>query len=259
MQTELDLAHAAMEAAPDDDIARLRFYERLADGEVFLLLANAATDDRVTPDLFEVEGLTYALVFDHEERLAAFVGKIAPFVGMSGRALTAMLAAQGIGIALNPDAASSAMLIPPNAVDWLATTLAQRPAVMTARPVRVFAPRDLPEALLRTLDHKLAAAAGLAQAVWLVGVEYADGGRGHMLGFVGAMPEAERALAAAVGESLVFSGIDAGALDVTFLAAFDPIIGRLARVGLRFDLPELVTPAAPLAPGMDPGKPPKLR
>ena len=32
--TRLDAAHAAMEAAPDDGAARLRFYERLADGDL---------------------------------------------------------------------------------------------------------------------------------------------------------------------------------------------------------------------------------
>ena len=29
-ETSLDIAHAAMEDAPNDDAARLRFYERLA-------------------------------------------------------------------------------------------------------------------------------------------------------------------------------------------------------------------------------------
>ena len=42
--TPLDLAHAATEAAPQDDAARLRFYERLADGELFLLLEAEPTD-----------------------------------------------------------------------------------------------------------------------------------------------------------------------------------------------------------------------
>ena len=37
-ETPLDLAFAAMQAAPDEDAPRLRFYERLADAELFLLL-----------------------------------------------------------------------------------------------------------------------------------------------------------------------------------------------------------------------------
>ena len=36
--TPLDIAHGAMEAAPNDDAIRLAFYERLGDGELFLLL-----------------------------------------------------------------------------------------------------------------------------------------------------------------------------------------------------------------------------
>ena len=37
-QTPLDRAHASMMADEADDTARLRFYERMADIEVFLLL-----------------------------------------------------------------------------------------------------------------------------------------------------------------------------------------------------------------------------
>ena len=45
--TDLDQAHAAMETAPEDDTARLRFYERLADTELFMLLgAEAVTRSR---------------------------------------------------------------------------------------------------------------------------------------------------------------------------------------------------------------------
>ena len=53
----------------------------------------------------------------------------------------------------------------------------------------------------------------------------------------------------------------AGVMDVLFLQASDPMAARLARVGLRFDLPvpDRPTPQAPSAPGMDPSKPPKLR
>ena len=36
-------------------------------------------------------------------------------------------------------------------------------------------------------------------------------------------------------------------------------LARLARAGLRFDLPRFEPPAAPAAPGSDPDRPPKLR
>lgn len=82
-----------------------------------------------------------------------------------------------------------------------------------------------------------------------------------MLGITGAKDGAEAPLARAVNEALVFSGIEAGALDVVFLSETDPFTARIARVGLRFDLPEPQEPqrAAPTAPGSDPSKPPRLR
>jgi hypothetical protein len=46
---------------------------------------------------------------------------------------------------------------------------------------------------------------------------------------------------------------------VTFVEAEDPVVARLARVGLRFDLPERAAQSGPAAPGMDPERPPKLR
>jgi hypothetical protein len=54
--TDLDSAHAAMDAAPEDDAARLRFYERLADSELFMLLEGEPVADQIEPSLFEIEG-----------------------------------------------------------------------------------------------------------------------------------------------------------------------------------------------------------
>ena len=72
---------------------------------------------------------------------------------------------------------------------------------------------------------------------------------------------AEAALAQAVSDVLQFSGLDAAAIDVAFFEAQDEMAARLARVGLRFDLPRLSRPEGhtPPAPGLDPEKPPKLR
>ncbi|WP_296427742.1 SseB family protein [Yoonia sp.] len=258
--TDLDNAHAAMEAAPDDDAVRLRFYERLADTELFMLLGEEAADDQITPELFEIEDQSFSLVFDREERLSQFVGRAAPYAGLPGRTLVQMLAGQGIGLALNLDVAPSAMLIPAEAVDWLVATLANAPDETEARLTEVSPPVGLPEAVVTGLDRKLAIAAGMARFAYLAAATYEDGVRGHVLAFVDAAPGAEKALASAAGEALTFSGIEAGVMDVLFVRAADPLAARLARVGLRFDLPELAAaPQAPGAPGMDPDKPPRLR
>lgn len=257
--TALDRAHAAMEAAPDSDAARLRFYERLADGELFLLLKEEPQGDHIAPEVFETSDGPFVLVFDRELRLSAFSSRIAAFAALSGRSIVGMLAGQGIGLALNPDVAPSAFLVGPEAVDWLNATLEQRPDIVQARPEALTPPHALPEALLGALDTKLALAAGMARAAFLVGARHADGTLGNMLAFLDATPGAEDALARAVGETLSFSGIEAGVLDVAFFSSVDPVAARLERVGLRIDLPEAEAVGRPAAPGMDPDRPPRLR
>ncbi|MAY86756.1 MAG: hypothetical protein CML02_08595 [Pseudooceanicola sp.] len=259
--TPLDTAHAAMEAAPADDAARLGFYARLADGELFLLLTTEPAGDKIDPETFEIADGTFVLAFDREERLAQFVGRTAPYVAMPGRVLAGMLAGQGIGLGVNLDVAPSATLLPPEAMAWLADTVANAPSEVEARIAAVIPPRGLPESLVTALDTKLATAGGLAKCAYLAGVEYDSGAKGHMLAFVDAVEAARPALAGAVGEALTFSGIEAGMLDVGFFAATDPMAASLARAGLRFDLPEpeRPSPRTPSAPGSDPSKPPILR
>ncbi len=146
-------------------------------------------------------------------------------------------------------------------MDWLADLLDAAPEVVEALPEAFHAPKGLPQALVAGLDAKLARAGGLAGAALLVGVTYQGGRRGHMLAFVDAVPEAEAALARAAGEALAFSGIEAGEMDVAFVAGGDAATAAMAHVALRFDLPAPVRaePAAPMAPGTDPARPPKLR
>lgn len=260
--TTLDAAHAAMEAAPEDTPARLRFYETLAASELFLLLEDAVTGDTVTPRVFDVDGQGYVLVFDREDRLAEFAGGPAPYAALSGRAVADMLAPEGLGLGVNLEVAPSSILLPPDAVAWLSQTLASgTPDEVEAKAQSFHAPAGLPDSLLQGLDARLASAAGLADLAYLVGVTYDSGAKGHMLGIVDAVPGAEGALARAVGDVLNFSGLEAAALDVGFFSASDPVAARLARVGLRFDLPKPQSPDhVPGAnPGMDPARPPRLK
>ncbi len=256
--TPLDRAHAAMEAAPADEAARLAFYDCLAGAELFLLLQAEAEGDRITPEVFGLESGPVVLAFDREDRLAAFLGRPAPYAALSGRRLAAMLAGQGLGLGLNLDVAPSAMLLPAEALDWLAATLGQGTDAVEARIERLSPPQGLPEAVLTALDRKLAAAEGLARAAYLADVDYTGGAAGHLLAFIDAVPGAEAALTEAVAEALTFSGIEAGMIDVVFLPATGPVAATLARVGLRFDLPQPV-PVGPAAPGSDPDRPPRLR
>lgn len=261
IQTPLDRAHATMTAAPHDDAARLHFFERLGDAELFMLLETEATGDAVTPQVFDPGNGPLVLLFDREDRLSAFVGAQAPYAALSGRVIAILLAQQGLGLGLNLDVAPSSFLLDAAGVQWLAATLAHGPDEVEARLTEVSSPRGLPDVLIRALDTKLATATGLAHMAYLVGSADDAGKRSHLLAFVGAAQGAEPALARAVSEALTFSGIDAGALDVGFFDAAAPITARLARVGLRFDLPQPAPVRAPQAqaPGSDPDRPPRLR
>lgn len=259
--TPLDAAHAAMEAVPGDDAARLRFYERLGDNELFLLLTEEAQGDSLSPEVFDLAEGRFVLAFDRETRLAQFAGRPAPYAALSGRVLSRMLVGQGIGMGLNLDVAPSSILIPADALVWLSETLTHAPEEITSRISEVSVPAGLPEAVIAALDTKLATASGYAQAAYLVGVVYENGSRGHLLGFVQARAETQAALAKAAGEALTFSGVEAGAIDVAFFEAADKITANLDRFGLRFDLPVPSEPEVTRhsAPGTNPDKPPILR
>lgn len=256
--TPLDEAFAAMDAAPENPQRRLAWYDRLAASEMFLLLEEEAEGDRIRPKVFAVEGADLVVAFDREERLAGFAGEVAPFVGMSGRVMAGMLAEAGLGLAVNLGTAFE-MVLEREAIGWLAGTLAQAPEPVEERPDEVLPPDDLPETLLTALDARLATTHGRASLAYLVATRFDDGRRGHLLAFVEAMAGHEGALAQLVGDALSFSGLEAGSLDVGFFRASDPMCATFAKVGLRFDLPQLADPLAPGAPGSDPDKPPRLR
>lgn len=257
--TALDAAHKGMQANPDDDRARLTFYERLADSELFMLLEKEVEDDLLEPRLFETEDLRLVLVFDREHRLNAFAEGAAPYAALSGRSLANLLEGQSIGVGVNLGVAPSSIIIPPSAVTWLKKTLGDGPQEVVDTPEEIGAPAGLPERLIIGIDTKLAQAAGLAQSAYLTAVTYRSGRRSHMLAFINALPESEHSLASATREALVFSGLDAGEIDVAFFRSSDPIAAKLAKTGLRFDLPEAVNAIPPVAPGMDPDVPPHLK
>ncbi len=121
-------------------------------------------------------------------------------------------------------------------------------------------PQSVLPALLSALDAKLALATGLARGVYLAGVDYDHGRHGHLMAFVDARPGTEAALAQAVSEALIFSGVEGAPIDVAFFAGADPIVARLDRVGLRLDfLEQKQAERRRSAPGMNPDQPPKLR
>lgn len=272
--TRLDTAYAALENVNQDksDALYLRFYESLADQELFLLLENEPDPEengelKLAPHIFDLETGRFILVFDQEERLSAFCGGVAPYVALMGRALAQMIKGQGIGVGVNLGVAPSSMLLPAKAMDWLSETLEQTPKTINARPKGFFAPIDIPEALLAGLQGKLVAMPGLATKALLAQVLYDDEQKGYLLGFIGVDVKDEPALAKAVFESMTFLSdpkSDEIKIDVAFFCAHDPLMQDMQKVALELDLktPKKAPPPSKprrKAPGMNPDSPPILR
>ena len=69
LQTPLDHAHAAMQADPDANTPRLRFYDRLAEAELFLMLAREADGDQAEPELFDLGDVRFVLATEASHML----------------------------------------------------------------------------------------------------------------------------------------------------------------------------------------------
>ena len=261
MQTPLDAAHAAMVQGQEGEA--LAFYRLLADAPLFLLLELEAEDARIQPRVFDLEEGPVLLAFDSEERLAGFSDVALPYAALPGRIIAQHLAGQGVSLGLNlGTGAASEVMLPPEAMSFLAERLDTAPEEVEAQIEAFAPPQGLPPALDDALRFTLSGAAGLARAAVLAGVRYRGGRRGHVLAILDAMPEAEGPLARAMAEALAFSGVDAAELDVTFLASDAPSVPALVRAGLVFEVPvpeARPEPMAPPPPGSDPMKPPRLR
>lgn len=256
--TVIDLAHAAMSAAPDDDVLRLRFYARIAESELFVMI-ESDEGETVAPRVFELEEGRFILAFDREDRLADFAGAPSPYAALPGRVLVGKLAEEGLGLALNLGVAVSDFMMPAPAVRWLAEHLAQAPRRAAGRPLSLGA-ADAGPALAAALSGRLAALAGLGTMAALVDARYPDGSRSPALVVIGARPGTEAAIAKSLSEAVLFSGEDLS-LDVLFAGAGDAMADEALRVGQVFDLgpPDEAARPAPAAPGSDPARPPILR
>lgn len=258
-ETPLDAAFRAMEAEPDDETARQRFHERLMDAELHVLLEAEPAGAALRPLVLDLEEGRFALAFDRDVRLAAFLDAPAPYAALAGRRLMAALAGRGVGLGLNLGVAPSGTLLPAAAIDWLAAmgdglTLGEE----VARPRMVRSPCGAPETLIAALDAKIAAMAGRIEAAWLATMDHGDDSARLVLAIAGAAPRAEAGIAAAVAEAAAFSG-GGIAIDVAFLEPGAPARSAFERNGLRFDPPVPDAPSPRRRPGGDPDRPPILR
>ena len=150
--TPLDEAHAAAEAAPENEALLVRYYAILAETELYLLLESEAEGKNAEPVTVDPGMGPVAIAFDLELRLADFAGAPAPFLALSGREAASMLASAGLGLALNLDEPSETVL-ENGTLAWLAGIQADTQD-REARPREVHSPRGLPAAKPTCAGHR---------------------------------------------------------------------------------------------------------
>ena len=249
----------ALCAAPFHDLpdaARARALNRLADTEIFVALARDPEGDRVELRLFDLPTGRMAVAADTEDRLAAFFAEPVAHVALPGRALAAMLAAEGVALMVNPSAPSE-MLLDPAMLGWLAQALQSAPAEDQAGPAQLTAPApEMVAALAEPLAARLTDMAGLVDGAALVAAEWPEGARGHLIVLSGVAEDHRPLIAKALAELIAFLPPLPQPCDV----AFDlPTPDSALRLQLDPIAPEPAPKSAPRAPGSDPDKPPILR
>ena len=172
------------------DAARLRFFERLADNELFLLLTEEARDENISPgSCLTWLMVRFVLAFDREEQTGASLRAVLPLMPLCPDVFwRRCCAGQGIGLGLNLEVAPSSMLIPAEAYGL---ACGSDPGAMprkkcNRRLTEFLPPAGLPDILLTALDTKLATA-GRSGLKPHISPEPAPtgGGQGHLLGFRG--------------------------------------------------------------------------
>lgn len=245
---------AALAADGDTESGRLALHGTILASEIVLLLAEETQGDALHPQVFETSDGAMALGFVDEGDLGAFMGAPAPYAALPGRVLVPMLAAQGLGLALDPEGPSPQVL-GADELRWMVDALAA-PVVQPGQGRAVgFAAPGLPadHPLVLALTRRLDGVPGLARAV-LTHVTWESGATGLALVLAGLPEPAQAPLARAVAEGLAFSGADAVAVDVVFS---DTDVPGLVLEPAPFVPPQVQTPGA--NPGMDPANPPKLK
>lgn len=258
--TRLDLAHARMEAMPEDHVARLAFYGCLADSELFVPVRDDAADPP-EPVVFHLEDGDFVMTFDSEERMTSLTGRVTPHAVLIGRVLVRALAGRHIGIGLNLGVAQSSFQMSEEAVDWLAERLAAETAEYDrGRIVGLWPIEDIDEGLIDALASRFAGIPSDMTAL-LVRAVRDDNTSGPLLLVTGARPADHAAFVRAAAEAAAFAGSDAS-LSVAFMSPDDLLARQAGRVGRILNGAELSPePQAAYSrgPGTDPDRPPKLR
>ncbi|MEM7547115.1 MAG: hypothetical protein AAF367_16420 [Pseudomonadota bacterium] len=262
MMTPLDHAWTATEAPGAGDAEMAKYYDVFAAAELHLLIDAASLSGTGTPQpqLFPVDDIDTALVFDTEDRLAAFTEDGAAHLTLSGRAVIAMFAGRNVQVGVNLGDAPSATILPAAALDWAAAALRQPIEAEEGSEMALTVPRMITPDLISRIDTKISGMGASVGEAWLCGL---GSGRTASLILCVALraEEAEQSVVAALAETARFAGGEKAAFDIAVTMGGDARLELARKVGIGFEPanPAEISRAQPVAPGMDNSKPPRLR
>ena len=257
--TALERAIVMLKKDSNDPARFAAVLERFSDSELFLALDISERSSDLNPKVVYLKEQEYVAVYDTELRLEESVGGGAEYLALSGRVLLQMLSDKNTGVALNPGSAEIGYIFEPATLQWLVTSLEERPEEMVQKITEVRPPAKISSKALDALSVKLTSARGFADYACLVEATDMFENKTPLLCFVGSVPNSQPNLAKLVNEYLQFSDHNGDPWDVTYLDPAHGLVEKILNVGLRFDLPQPERPVKLSAPGSVKGKPPILR
>lgn len=254
-ETPLDRAHARMMAPGAGETEARAYYAALSAADLTLILKSEPEpgSGQLEPEVFRTEDGALVLAFDSDARAAAFLEQPTPTARMSGADLARLLAPAGLALGLNLDVAPSAMLLPNDALVFVAEETPDLPDIRGGAISGLRPPETAGEALKTALAAALTAHAGQLEEAHLFEAALSDGAKPLVMAIVGASPEAQAPLARAVERAVALSGQGDVTLDVMFLDPEAPVLAQLRGIALSWDAPQ----EGPRLPGAG-DQPPRL-
>lgn len=248
IETRIDAAWSAAADDPESDEAAARFIDVvLAEALICPVWEEAddleADSDAIAPKMVEVDGRDTLLLFDTEERLAAFVEEPTSFVALPGQSFFEMAAGRGTQIALNLDVAESSTVFDPDSVDAIAALVhdsEEDAALIDPRQLTVAAPGDVSEEVIAALGARLRAAGDAVTEAWLFDMlkqpvsGAAEAGRDRpVLALVGGDGDADAVQTLGRELARLAGARDPGGdgVDIAVFKADDPALERIRAVG----------------------------
>lgn len=238
-------AEGADPTAIDDDARAAKFVEALLAEPLIcpVLDDDDALDSGETmrPLTLEHDGRPTLLLFDTEDRLAAFIDTPTNFVALAGRSFFRLVKGSGAQVALNLDVAPSSTVFSPQTVDaiaLLAEASEEEVEVGAGEALTVAPPSPPSEGLLRAMTARLAAD-GRVEEAWMISIASGDD----------VAPRFDQALALTPRESgvdlrdlaadlsrLAGSFDDAARLDIAVAGKGEPFLEAARRLGVGLRL-----------------------